>query len=529
MGALNRRELLGWLAGGAFGTVVASAWPGGPSAAASEGVTADGGVTVLTGATLIDGTGAPPLRNATVVLAGDRILAVGHRPERPAPAGARVLDLAGRHLIPGLWDAHTHSGDLDRIFPPLHVVHGITGVREMAGSPQVRDVRRRIERGSLLGPRMVIGGNIIDGPPGAWPGSDVVGTDAEARVAVRKARREHADFAKVYSYLSPEAYASVADEARRLRLPFAGHVPARVPVDDAVRLGQHTIEHLYGMYLTTSSRARDLYAELAAMPTDPGDPDWWGRRWWRVEREAVATHSPRRAAELFALMIRRGVWQSPTLVAVQRFRRAADDLLNDPELQAPLRYMPASVRQWWEDEVRHYREPMTPEELAKWQAYFQAQLRLVKAMDEAGVGIVAGTDAGGAFIYPGLDLHSELGMLVRAGLSPMRALQAATQAAARCVGLERVSGTIAAGKYADLVVLDGDPLADIGNTRRIHAVISRGRYLGPADRERILAEIETAAGERTGTADPAAMAAMARTAGTAGTACGCHGGRLPRA
>ncbi|MBB5078359.1 amidohydrolase family protein [Nonomuraea endophytica] len=477
MSELNRRRLLGGLAGGALMAGGLPAVPG-------------GGVTALVRATLIDGSGAPPVRNATVVLAGDRILAAGRR---PAPPGARVVDLAGRYLIPGLWDMHTHSADLERTFPPLHVVHGITGIREMAGTPAAHAVRRRIERGELLGPRMVIGSNLIDGPPGAWPGADVVTTDAEARAAVREARREHADFAKVYTYLSPGAYASVADEARRLGLPFAGHVPARVPVEQAVRLGQHTIEHLYGMYLSTSAQAADLYARLAAMPADPAHPDWWGRQWWRLERDAVATHSPRRAGKLFALMRRHGAWQSPTLVTLQRFRRAPDDLLNDPELRAPLRYMPAQVRLWWEEEVRA-RPPMTPDEPARWRAYFEAQLRLVKAMDEAGVDIVAGTDAGGAFIFPGIDLHAELGLLVRAGLSPARALRAATRDAARCAGLERASGTVAPGKYADLVVLDGDPLADIANTRRIHAVVCRGRYLGPGDRARVFAEVEAAAG-----------------------------------
>src|SRR5438876_136052 len=114
-------------------------------------------------------------------------------------------------------------------------------------------------------------------------------------------------------------------------------------------------------------------------------------------------------------------------------------------------------------------------------------------MYEAGVGIVAGTDAGNPYVFPGFSLHEELELLVQAGLSPMRALQAATRDAARCLGSAHVGGTVEPGKFADLVVLDGDPLAAIGNTRRIHAVICRGRYLGPEDRDRILREVETAA------------------------------------
>ncbi|MFI6293971.1 amidohydrolase family protein [Nonomuraea sp. NPDC050790] len=478
MSFLHRRELLT----GALGLAAGGALPGGSRRAK---------LTALTGVTLIDGSGAAPVRGATVLLAGDRIVAAGRRVR--APSEANVIDLRGKYVIPGLWDTHTHSATLTDIVPPLHVVHGVTCIREMAGSPESHEVRRRIERGELVGPRMVIASNLIDGPPGAWPGSDVVTTEAEARAAVRKAHRERADFAKVYTYLAPDTYAAVASEARRLRLPFAGHVPARVPVQDAVRLGQHSVEHLYGLRMSTSARAAEIYAELAAMPADPAHPEWWGRRWWHLERDAVATYDPARAARLFDAMARRGTWASPTLATLQRFRRTPEDLLTDPVLTARLRYIPASVRGWWEEEVLYYRPRLSPEEVQRWAAYFQAQLRLLGAMAEAGVGVVAGTDAGGAYIFPGFDLHTELGFLVEAGLSPMAALRAASAEAARCAGLGRVSGTVTAGRFADLVILDADPLADIANTRRIHAVVSRGRYLGPDARASLLAAVETAA------------------------------------
>ncbi|MCX2947209.1 amidohydrolase family protein [Lentzea sp. NEAU-D7] len=482
MGEPARRDVLSWLGKGALGAVALSA-VGRPAEAAT-------GVTVLRGATLIDGTGRPPVRDATVVLAGDRILAAGRH--RDVPRGVRVVDVAGKYVIPGLWDLHTHATFYENTVAPLHVVQGVTGIREMWGQPETHGTRRRIETGEILGPRMVIASAIVDGPGSIWPGSDVVRTPAEARAAVRRAKDGGADFVKVYSFLSPECHAAIADEARRLRIPFAGHVPARVPVQDA--LAQHTHEHLYNLFTSTSDDADALYARLRAMPDDPADPNWWGRHAGRIERAAVATHSPARARHLFATMARQGTWQSPTLFVERNMSRSPETITNDPVALERMRYIPVGLRAQWQ-QIMAGRPIRTPEEVAELRRFGDARMRLLRQMHEAGVGVVAGTDAGFAYVFPGFSLHDELALLVQAGLSPAQALQAATRDAARCVGREHESGTVTPGKQADLVVLDGDPLRDITNVGRIHAVVSRGRYLGPADRARVLREIEVAAQE----------------------------------
>ncbi|SDJ56667.1 Imidazolonepropionase [Lentzea albidocapillata subsp. violacea] len=482
MGELARRDVLSWLGKGALGAVALGA-VGQPAAAAS-------GVTVLRGATLIDGTGRLPVRDSTVVLAGDRILAAGRH--RDVPRGVRVIDVAGKYVIPGLWDLHTHATFFENTVAQLHVVQGVTGIREMWGQPETHDTRRRIESGEILGPRMVIASAIVDGPGSIWPGSDVVRTPAEARAAVRRAKDGGADFVKVYSFLSPECYAAIADEARRLRIPFAGHVPARVPVQDA--LAQHTHEHLYNLFTSTSDEADALYARLRAMPDDPADPNWWGRHAGRIERAAVATHSPARARRLFAAMADRGTWQSPTLFVERNMSRSLETITNDPVALERMRYIPVGLRAQWQ-QIMSGRPARSPEEVAELQKFGDARMRLLRQMHEAGVGVVAGTDAGFAYVFPGFSLHDELALLVQAGLSPAQALQAATRDAARCVGREHESGTVTPGKQADLVVLDADPSRDITNVSRVHAVVSRGRYLGPADRTRILREIEAAAQE----------------------------------
>ncbi|WP_439659103.1 amidohydrolase family protein [Lentzea sp. HUAS TT2] len=482
MGDVARRDVLSWLGKGALGAVALGA-VGQPAMAA-------GGVTVLRGATLIDGTGRAPVAASTIVLAGDRILAAGHH--RDVPRGVRAIDVTGKYVIPGLWDLHTHATHYEDTVAPLHVVQGVTGIREMMGLPEVHDTRRRIESGEILGPRMVIASAIVDGPAAIWPGSDVVRTPDEARAAVRRAKDGGADFVKVYSFLSPECHAAIAAEARRLRIPFAGHVPARVPIQDA--LAQHTHEHMYNLFTSTSDNAEALYAQLRAMPDDQADPNWWGRHAGRIERAAVATHSPARARRLFASMVEQGTWQSPTLFVERNMSRSPETIPNDPAALERIRYIPVGLREQWR-QIMSGRPPRTPEEVAELQRFGDARMRLLREMHEAGVGVVAGTDAGFAYVFPGFSLHDELALLVQAGLTEGQALRAATSDAARCLGLEHETGTVTPGKQADLVVLDADPLRDITNVGRIHSVVSRGRYLGPADRARILGEIEAAARE----------------------------------
>ncbi|WP_282780533.1 MULTISPECIES: amidohydrolase family protein [unclassified Nocardia] len=471
---------------GAVGAAVGSVMGGG-RAHADDGAP----VRVLSGATLIEGTDAAPLPGAAIVLAGDRILAVGRQADIPLPPGVPVVDLAGKFVIPGLWDMHVHQTETERIFPPLHVVHGVTGIREMWGTPRTRDLRRRIELGQAFGPRMVVASNIIDGPPGIWPQSQVVATEADGRAAVRQAQRDGADFVKVYSLLSRETYLAVADESHRAGLRFAGHLPTQVAVGEAVDMGQHTLEHMIGMLVATSSRAAELHAELRAM--DPSTLNV-GTFAPLLEQTAAQTFSPDIAEALADRMIRRGTWLSPTLVVMQRFLSGGPP--GDPS-DDRLRYMPPSFKTWWQN-LGAQSEPAPIR--AAMQANHRARVRVLGAMHAAGVGIVAGTDCANPFVFPGFALHEELELLVQAGLPPLRALQAATRDAARCLGMEHLTGTVEPGKFADLVVLDADPLAAITNTTRIHAVVSRGRYLGPEDRTRILRDVEAAAAaDTTGT------------------------------
>ncbi|MGV9304092.1 amidohydrolase family protein [Nonomuraea sp. NPDC003727] len=506
-GAATRREFLGWLS--KAGVLVAGAgaatasWPA-PAGAATGGQGA--GITVLRDATVIDGLGGPPLREATVVLTGDRIAWVGRRTGAPVPAGARSVDLRGKYVIPGLWEMHAHT-ELDKLdlHLPLYLANGVTGIREMWGTPDRHDLRRRLEAGDLAGPRMVLAGNILDGPEsflGAFPIRTVT-SEADAHEAVRETRRDGADLVKVYSLLPRHLYAAIADEAGRQGLPFAGHLSDHVSLWEAAELGQRSVEHLFGTFFATSRDEAAFRRLIGGTPVGAkGGPYPWFVWVRELERQAVATYDARRAGRLFARLAERDTWQTPTLAASRVSASPAGTFRGDWRLK----YLPRGTEEYWEGDLG---APATPEEIASQREYFQARLRVVGEMRRAGVGILAGTDSNQPYVFPGFGLHDELGLLVEAGLTPMQALRSATADAARHLGWERDTGTVTAGKLADLVVLDADPLRDIGNTRRIHAVVSRGRLISAAEREGMLAAVEAAAKEHPPAGTTAAAGAMA--------------------
>ncbi len=477
----------------------------------------------LAGVTVVDVAGSQLWPDTTVLVHGERIESVSPRDVARIPDGAAVVDLRGKYLIPGLWDMHTHSFGSERISPALYVAAGVTTVREMAGTALIHQWRDRIQSGQLLGPRWRIASTIIDGNPSLLtepgedpPGAIVVTNATEARRAVRLAKSvERADFVKVYSRLSPEAYAALADEARRQRIPFAGHGPDLVPITRAIDAGQRSIEHVHTLWLATSSRGAQVREALNKITINPGDYGSWFRQLHPIEWLAATNYDPGRAAEIFARLNRRQIRISPTLIMHQVLDRPEDAPVNDERLK----YVPADIQEWWQWALENlYKAGRSPEEAAQQRELFERRLRFVKAMQRAGVPLLAGSDTGTPYSFPGFTLHDELAVLVRAGLTPLQALRAATLEPARFLGMEDSLGTVGRGKIADLVVLDANPLADITNTKRIHSVLVRGQLITPERRAHILADVEAAAQEPP-------QPSGAGGGSTAATACGCH---LPR-
>ena len=447
----------------------------------------------FTHVTVIDMTGAPPKPDMTVVVTGDRITALGRAARVRIPRGARVIDAAGKYLIPGLWDMHVHITETERSLP-MFVANGVTGVRNTGGvAEDLFRWRAEVASGRLLGPHIVACGPVVDGENPSHPEhSIVVRNAAEGRAAVASLKRQGADFIKVYDGVPRDAYFAIAAESKRQRIPFAGHVPISVTTREASDTGQGSIEHL-GSILEGSSTAERELRGWAGPPAQAGDLSAIPRRIAARGGRMLDTYSDERARELFRHLVRNHTRQVPTLL-VKKIWAYVDDIsaVEDPRF----RYVPLSVREEWSPQRQLLYRYRTPEFIAYNKRLYQKEMDLVGAMHRAGVEFMAGTDVGGAYTYYGFSLHDELALFVEAGFTPLEALQAATRNPARFLGQLNSLGTVERGKLADLVLLEADPLEDIRNTRRVNAVVLNGRYLPQEALRRMLADAEAAPGRR---------------------------------
>jgi hypothetical protein len=443
---------------------------------------------VFTRVTVIDATGAEAKPEMTVIVTGGRIAALGKTGEIKIPPGAQMVEAAGKFMIPGLWDAHTHIASQD--FLPLFIANGVTGVREMGGSlEQVQLWRRLIKEGRLVGPRISAAGPLVDGPKPFWPNSAAVADEKQARQTVTLLKQRGVDFIKVYSLLPRAAYFALADEAQKQGLPFVGHVPYSLSTMEAIAAGQKSIEHLDMIFRACSTQEEELGKALQAAMGQP-DVNAAVLTVLRAQAQPIAdSYSAEKCEALFAQLAQRGVYLTPTLT-VQR----AVTLIGDPAFTADarLKYIPLFIKQSWNPQTDMRLKSLTAEEITAAKNSFQNLLAQVGTIRRAGVELLAGTDTGNPYCFPGFSLHDELALLVKAGLTPLEALQTATRNPASLLGLLDSVGTIEQGKLADLVLLDADPLAEITNTQKIHAVVAGGKLFDKAALQALLAQAELA-------------------------------------
>jgi hypothetical protein len=454
------------------------------SVKAASGQKVAGQTIVLTHVTVIDMTGSAPRKDVSVSIAGGRIQSIAKK--IPAPRGVLVIPAKGKFVIPGLWDMHIHLGPPEIFFPML-LANGITGVRDMFSGVPLNTIRAW--RAQPDSPHIVAGG-FIDGPPMLWngippPGAFAVANPDQARFAVHAIAGSGFDFVKVYSSVPRDAYFALAQEARAVGIPFAGHVPEEVSPTEASDAGQRSQEHLLNILLACSTHEEELRAERVRTMLDP---KMSGEQRMRTlafppTDGLLDSYSEEKAATLFETFVRNGTWQTPTLVVLSGFARMGDDdFVHDSRRS----YLLTAWKDAWDPRKTFFLRDLTP---AQWEA-LQTRIRallarhekLVGDMHRAGVQFLAGTDTNGYNpVFPGSGLHDELALLVDSGLSPLQALQSATLNPARYFGLEREMGTVEAGKIADLVLLNADPLTDIHNSVKIEAVVKRGHYYSRPD------------------------------------------------
>jgi imidazolonepropionase-like amidohydrolase len=449
----------------------------------------------ITHASVIDATGAPPQPDTTVLIEHDHVALVGPSSRISLPANARTVDATGKFLIPGLVDSHVHltaagepTGSRQFVIPLL-IANGITTVRDMGGSVDLlKQLRKEISDGQLLGPQIFFSGPYLDGDPPNFQPSIVVKTSDQARQAVDQLISEGVDFIKVQSVLGRDPYFAIADEAKKKNIRFLGHVPDRVSAFEAATSEQASIEHLTGVLLSCSSQETELRAAQAAPPppNETAQQAKSGQRAWL--RKLLDTQSPQQTDSLIAAFLAHNTWHVPTFPALVHlgFLTPQNNLTGDPRMK----FVPANERNIWREGTGSQLDGYTDADFAIREEIVRRSRAVVGQMQKAGIHIMAGTDTPAPNVFPGSSLHEDLAYLVQAGLPPIQALQAATKNPAEFLNQFATHGTIEPNKVADLVILDANPLDDIHNTQKIFAVILRGRLLDRPALDALLHSVE---------------------------------------
>ena len=379
------------------------------------------GAYALAGATIVDGTGRPPVHDGVVIVRDGRIAAVGPRASTAIPAGVATVDVAGKTLAPGLWDMHTHVTQVE--WAPVYLAAGVTTVRDMGNEFEfITALRGSIASRRSLGPRLLLAGLVDGGGPNAF-GVYEAATPEAARQAVAKYHAAGFEQMKIYSLLTPAIVGAVSAEAHRLGMSVTGHVPNGMTIEEGVTAGMDQIAHLAIRGEADSAEVKTTIAFLREHKTVMDPTQSWNELLGHALGSPIAAFQP-------------GIAKIP----------------------APLNRVFSNAGAAGID-------------AATARSRVERGLRIVKALHDAGVPVVVGTDEG----IPGHSVHREIELYVEAGLTPLQALQAATIVPARVMKLDAELGTIERGKRADVVVLDANPLDDIRNIRRVRWTISDGR------------------------------------------------------
>jgi len=397
----------------------------------------------------------------TVIVSNGVISTIGSVDDVRIPKGAQAVDGTDRFLMPGLGEMHAHvaeadSPKLERDFD-LFVANGVTSIRGMLGKQSHLTLRQKLLDGQVFGPRLVTSGPSLNG-------RSVDGaTDASRQVREQQALGY--DFIKVHPGLSAEEFVAIAETANEIGIPYAGHVPVAAGIDTALRLNMATIDHLDG-YL------------VAMLPPDSYRSGGYGG-FFDVMLASEADAG--KIDELAAATAAAGTWNVPTAVLIEHRVNAVP--VETLQSRTEMKYVSALTIDKW---IARKQEQLTERGFDPAVAALAIELRrrLILALHESGARLLLGSDAPQVFNVPGFSVHRELDVLVAAGLTPFEALQTGTTAVAEF--LETNTGTVEAGKDADLVLLDANPLDDIRNSRRIHGVMLRGSWLPAATLERKL-------------------------------------------
>lgn len=417
--------------------------------AAAKAATASG-MFALVGARLVDGTDAAPIEDATVVVDGDRIIAAGPRASTPVPAGARTINVQGATIVPGLWDMHAHLEQVEQAAAYLGA--GVTTVRDEGNIlPFITAIRDAVDSGRGVGPR-VIADCLVDSESKMALGTLRVNEPADIAPLVELAVKSGCAEIKVYSSVKPSLVAPLAAEAHRRGLRVTGHVPNGMDLIDVLDAGFDGVNHVQYVPGVVLPKSKEAMSKLSHAEMN--------RRMLDVD------YASEPMQQLFKRMAKQHTVYDPTIALFELWDHPMSVL---EKVEPGITKVPRELR-------GVFGSGMDPKDVEVNHRVFEKFLDAVRQMHKLGVTIVAGTDIG----IPGHSLHRELELYVEAGFTPLEALQSATIVPARVLGKDKELGSVSVGKRADLVVVDGNPLADIHALRKIRLVIAHGRAYDPA-------------------------------------------------
>jgi len=420
------------------------------------------------------------LRNQTVLVSDGRVTTIGDAKRIKPPAGTQIVDGTGRFLIPGLMDMHVHLFSDDE-FPDalaedefkVMIAYGVTTIRFMIGTPEQLVLREKSAKGEILAPTIFAASPHLTGRK--QPNGIVVTTQAEARAAVAQSKREGYDFIKVTTFLAPEVYEAIVDEAKKQNIRVVGHADSRsVGLQRALNSRQQ-IEHL-------DSYLEALLPETAPVKGSVSDLYVYNPKNW----ESIDYLDEKKIPELARLTVKANPFVTPTLHLFKlTFGKGRSE--ESFRAQPDIRFYPQKTVEAWTRASKRYLSTAAP--IEKREKYIRIRNQIVKAIYDAGGKIMAGSDTPEWLMLYGHTLHLELIDLRDAGLSDYAALESATKNPAMFLGLSDQAGTIATGKRGDLVLLDANPLEDIANTQKRAGVMIKGQYFTQAEMNRWLDEI----------------------------------------
>ena len=406
------------------------------------------------------------IENATVVIENKKIVSIN----KIIPNNVKIIDGTGKWLIPGLIDMHVHTNaDLNfRENSPTqgatffmdtqdvmttYIVNGVTTIFELGGRVEHFGQRNEITKGDVIGPRMAIAPMINGGDPNN--GGRIVNTATDARQAVRSVKAEGYNFIKAYSQLNMESFTALVDEAEKQGLKVVGHIP------DAFK-GQ--TEKAFIPHFGLVAHAEEFSKQI--------------RNQDKTKKEA----------QYFAQLAKEnGTWLIPNLIAIVKIRDQVQSLDSIRSMKT-LQYVHPLLKDKWLTS-NNYSKHSSPEFLNYLDSLITFHKEIIVAFKDAGVPMVAGTDAGTSGIITGFSLHDELELLVDAGLTNKEALISATRLPATWLEIDDKIGTVEVGKFADLVLLDANPLNDINNTRKIFGVFVNGRWIDKIKIDKMLSDL----------------------------------------